>query len=60
MDRPQFVYVTYIARSPERVWNALIDAEMTTKYWHHVNVSDGNPAPSGSTGVLTKKELSNW
>ncbi len=40
MDRPQFVYVTYIATSPERLWNALIDAEMTTKYWQHVNVSD--------------------
>lgn len=43
MDRPQFVYVTYIATSPERVWNALIDAEMTTKYWQHVNVSDWKP-----------------
>lgn len=43
MDRPQFVYVTYIATSPERLWNALIDAEMTTKYWQHVNVSDWRP-----------------
>jgi uncharacterized protein YndB with AHSA1/START domain len=25
MDKPQFVYVTYIASSPEKVWNALID-----------------------------------
>ncbi len=43
MDRPQFVYVTYIATSPEKVWNALIDADMTTKYWQHVNVSDWQP-----------------
>ena len=43
MDRPQFVYVTYIATSPERLWNALLDAEMTTKYWQHVNVSDWKP-----------------
>jgi len=27
MDKPQFIYVTYIATSPEKVWNALIDPE---------------------------------
>lgn len=32
MDKPQFVYVTYIAATPEKIWNALIDAEMTTQY----------------------------
>lgn len=32
--------MTYIATSPDKLWNALIDAEMTTKYWQHVNVSD--------------------
>jgi uncharacterized protein YndB with AHSA1/START domain len=43
MDRPQFVYVTYISATPEKIWNALIDAEMTTQYWQHVNVSDWQP-----------------
>lgn len=43
MERPEFVYVTYIATSPERVWNALIDADMTTKYWQNINVSDWRP-----------------
>lgn len=43
MDRPQFVYVTYIATSPERLWKALIDAEITAKYWQHINVSDWQP-----------------
>ena len=23
MDKPQFVYVTYIATTPEKLWNAL-------------------------------------
>ena len=32
MDNPQFVYVTYISTSPEKLWNALIDPEMTAKY----------------------------
>lgn len=43
MERPEFVYVTYIATSPEKVWNALIDADMTAKYWQNINVSDWRP-----------------
>jgi uncharacterized protein YndB with AHSA1/START domain len=43
MDKPQFVYVTYISTSPEKLWNALIDPEITTKYWQHENVSDWQP-----------------
>ena len=43
MDDPQFVYVTYISTSPEKLWNALIDAKMTRKYWQHENVSDWKP-----------------
>jgi uncharacterized protein YndB with AHSA1/START domain len=43
MDKPQFVYVTYISSSPQKVWNALIDPETTAKYWQHENVSDWKP-----------------
>jgi uncharacterized protein YndB with AHSA1/START domain/DNA-binding transcriptional ArsR family regulator len=39
-DKPSFVYVTYIHSSPERVWHALTDAELTAEYWGHSNVSD--------------------
>jgi uncharacterized protein YndB with AHSA1/START domain len=46
MDEPQFVYVTYISTSPEKLWNALIDPKVTAKYWQHENVSDWKP---GST-----------
>ena len=46
MDKPQFVYVTYISTSPEKVWTALTDPKATTKYWQHVNLSDWKP---GST-----------
>ena len=38
--RPNYVYVTYIASSAERVWDALTDAELTAAYWGHSNVSD--------------------
>lgn len=39
-DRPSYVYVTYIESSPERVWKALTDADLTARYWGHSNVSD--------------------
>lgn len=41
MDKPKFVYVSYIQSTPEKVWNALIDPEMTKLYWfNHHNASD--------------------
>jgi uncharacterized protein YndB with AHSA1/START domain len=46
VDKPQFVYVTSIATSPEKLWNALIDPAMTRRYWQHVNVSDWKPGSS--------------
>jgi uncharacterized protein YndB with AHSA1/START domain/DNA-binding transcriptional ArsR family regulator len=38
--RPSYVYVTYIEASPERVWEALTDPELTAQYWGHSNISD--------------------
>jgi uncharacterized protein YndB with AHSA1/START domain/DNA-binding transcriptional ArsR family regulator len=38
--RPRYVYVTYIESSPERVWEALTDPDLTAEYWGHSNVSD--------------------
>ena len=40
VDRPAYVYVTYIANSPQRVWEALTDPDLTGQYWGHSNVSD--------------------
>src|SRR6266850_511832 len=48
MTKPSFVYVTYIATTPEKVWQALVDTDVTRKYWAdptsdspaHVNVWD--------------------
>jgi uncharacterized protein YndB with AHSA1/START domain len=33
MDRPRFVYVTYIATTAEKLWAALTDGEFTEQYW---------------------------
>lgn len=38
--KPAFVYVTYIHSTPEKVWHALTDADLTAEYWGHSNVSD--------------------
>jgi uncharacterized protein YndB with AHSA1/START domain len=33
MAESRFVYVTYIRTTPEKLWQALIDAEFTRQYW---------------------------
>jgi uncharacterized protein YndB with AHSA1/START domain/DNA-binding transcriptional ArsR family regulator len=38
--KPAFIYVIYIQSTPDRVWQALTDAELTARYWGHRNVSD--------------------
>lgn len=38
--KPTFVYVIYIESTPDKVWRALTDTELTAAYWGHSNVSD--------------------
>ena len=33
MSEPKFVYVTYIATTPEKLWQALTDGDFTERYW---------------------------
>jgi DNA-binding transcriptional ArsR family regulator/uncharacterized protein YndB with AHSA1/START domain len=33
MERPAFVYVTYIATTPEQLWRALTEPAFTSRYW---------------------------
>ncbi|RTL51711.1 MAG: ATPase [Bradyrhizobiaceae bacterium] len=33
MSKPEFVYVTYIKTTPEKLWHALTDKAFTEKYW---------------------------
>jgi uncharacterized protein YndB with AHSA1/START domain len=34
MSKQEFVYVTYILTTPQKLWTALTDAEFNRKYWH--------------------------
>jgi uncharacterized protein YndB with AHSA1/START domain len=40
MSKPQYVYVTYILTTPQKVWAALTDAKLSAQYWGRSNVSD--------------------
>ena len=34
-----FVYVTYIRTTPERLWDALTTPEFTRQYWFNIDVT---------------------
>ena len=34
MINSQFVYVTYIRTTPEKLWRVLIDPEFTRRFWN--------------------------
>ena len=41
MKQPDYIYVIYIEAPVEKVWDALVDPEMTKDYWgRHRNTSD--------------------
>lgn len=46
MDKPSFVYTTYIRSTPERLWRALTDPAFTERYWGIALDSDWHPGSS--------------
>jgi len=38
MSKPEFVYVTYIETTPEKLWEALTDVDFTQRYWFGVRL----------------------
>jgi DNA-binding transcriptional ArsR family regulator/uncharacterized protein YndB with AHSA1/START domain len=46
VEKPEFVYVTYIHTTPERLWQALTEPAFTDRYWSMTFESDWKP---GST-----------
>jgi uncharacterized protein YndB with AHSA1/START domain len=57
MSRPEFVYVTYIETTPEKLWEALTDSAFTRQYWFDTEVrSDwkvGSPFALVMSGKVT-------
>ena len=42
-EKTSFVYVTYIASTPEKVFEAITRPDIARRYWGHENVSDWKP-----------------
>jgi uncharacterized protein YndB with AHSA1/START domain len=36
--KPEFIYVTYIETTPEKLWEALTSSEFTRRYWFNTEV----------------------
>jgi DNA-binding transcriptional ArsR family regulator/uncharacterized protein YndB with AHSA1/START domain len=43
MQKPEFVYTTYIRTTPEQLWHALTEPEFTHRYWKTTFETDWNP-----------------
>ncbi len=62
MEKPKFVYVTYITTTAEKLWEALMAPEFTAKYWFGITwASDWKAGsaltarmPDGSVGITGK------
>ena len=37
---PEYVYTTYIRATPEQVWHALTDPQLTRRFWGHAQISE--------------------
>jgi uncharacterized protein YndB with AHSA1/START domain len=46
MNNEKFVYVSYIATTPEKIWQALIQGDLTRQWWGSEMVSDWEPGSS--------------
>ena len=55
MDKPEFVYTTYIRTTPEQLWQGLTDPAFTRRYWQtelHTDWAKGSPVTWNNHGVL--------
>jgi DNA-binding transcriptional ArsR family regulator len=55
MEKPRFVYVTYISTTPERLWQALTEPAFTKRYWDTTFTTDwtaGSPMTWDNHGVV--------
>jgi len=50
-SKPKFVYVTYIAASPEKVWEALTKPDLSEKYWFGYRVAAEGKAGDHMTAM---------
>ena len=57
MDKPEFVYTTYIRTTPERLWAALTEPAFTARYWATEIETDwktGSPMSWGQGAIVVR------
>ncbi len=57
MDRPEFVYTTYIRTTPERLWQALTEPSFTRRWWQTSFETDwnvGSPMIWDNNGIISE------
>ena len=55
MEKPEFVYTTYIRTTPERLWEALTDPVFTRRWWQTTFETDwavGSPMTWDNNGII--------
>ena len=55
MEKPEFVYTTYIRTTPERLWQALTEPEFTSRWWQTTFETDwtaGAPMTWDNNGII--------
>jgi len=50
-ETPDFVYVTYIETTPEKLWDALTNPEFTKQYWFDIAVTSDWKVGSSMTFI---------
>jgi len=57
MSKPEFVYITYIETTPEKLWEALTSSEFSKRYWWNTEVKSdwkvGSPFALVMDGTTT-------
>ena len=57
MRKPEFIYVTYIETTPEKLWEALTSSEFSRRYWFNTDVKSdwkvGSPFALVMNGTTT-------
>ena len=57
MSKPEFIYVTYIETTPEKLWEALTSSEFSRRYWFGTEVKSdwkvGSPFALVMSGTTT-------
>jgi uncharacterized protein YndB with AHSA1/START domain len=60
MEKPKFVYVTYINTTPQKLWAALTRTEFTSQYWFGSSIESdwkiGSPVRFRRGGEITDEQ----